>query len=255
MPPSHDTVDEQARIASLQRLLPAGGRALEVGSRDGYITRLIAGRYTNLVALDLERPSLDLQGVTCVAGDVRSLDWPDDSFDVVLCSEVLEHLPAEDLQRACNELVRVCRRHLLIGIPFEQDLRVARTRCRACGTINPPYGHINRFTASRLTALFDPMRPVHLEKIGRTREGTNAVSDLLMRMAGYPWGTYDQDEPCIGCGNAVGPRPPLRLPGKILSTIAARLDRLLKIGAAERAKWLHVLFEKPGDRERLSPAP
>lgn len=83
---SRTDLDEQARIASLLNLLPPGGNALEAGARDGLITRLIADRYTDLVALDLERPAFTLPNVRCVAGDVRKLPWPDKSFGVVLCS-------------------------------------------------------------------------------------------------------------------------------------------------------------------------
>lgn len=239
---SRADLDEQARIASLLNLLPPGGNALEVGARDGLITRLIADRYTDLVALDLERPAFTLPNVRCVAGDVRKLPWPDKSFGVVLCSEVLEHLPADDLQSACDELVRISRDHLLIGVPFEQDLRVARTRCQACGTINPPYGHLNRFTTVRLLSLFKSMSPVRIEEVGHTTEGTNAVSDLLMRAAGYPWGSYEQDEPCVNCGRCVGPAPRHSPHGRVLARIAMRIEQSLQSGVTPRAKWLHILF-------------
>src|SRR5690606_31733886 len=114
--------DEQARIASLLRLLPKGERILEIGARDGYITRLLAARFPEVVALDLEKPAIDVPGVVCHAGDVRSLDYADASFDVVLCSEVLEHVPSSDLRLACNELTRVTARYAVIGVPFAQDL-------------------------------------------------------------------------------------------------------------------------------------
>lgn len=94
--------DEQGRIASLLRLLPPGGRVLEIGARDGYITRLLADRYEEVVALDLTKPTIEAPRVHCVAGDVRSLDFPADHFDVVLCSEVLEHIPPQDLAQACR---------------------------------------------------------------------------------------------------------------------------------------------------------
>lgn len=88
-----DAPDEQARIASLLRMIPSGSTVLEIGARDGYITRLLASRFDAVTALDLRQPSIDAAGVTCVAGDVRSLQFPADHFDVVLCSEVLEHIP------------------------------------------------------------------------------------------------------------------------------------------------------------------
>jgi ubiquinone/menaquinone biosynthesis C-methylase UbiE len=242
MSESREQPDEQLRIASLLRLLPGGERILEIGARDGYITRRLATRFPEVVALDLEKPALEIPGVTCTAGDVRFLEFPTDSFDVVLCSEVLEHVPSCDLARACNELVRVTHGHVVIGVPFEQDLRVARTRCRQCGAVNPPYGHVNRFEQKRLETLFASMDPVTIEFVGSTREGTNALSDVLMRAAGYPWGTYDQDERCIHCNGRLGPAPTTSAAARALSFGAASIDRILLRRRTQRAKWLHAVF-------------
>ena len=236
--------DEQARISSLLQLLPAGRSVLEIGARDGYITRLLADRFEEVVALDLTKPIIDAPRVHCVAGDVRSLDFAAGRFDVVLCSEVLEHIPPGDLQQACDELARVSTHHIVIGVPFEQDLRVARTRCVHCGTVNPPYGHLNSFDLDRIRSLFRPHSVVQTEFVGSTTEGTNFGSDLLMRAAGYPWGTYEQDEPCIHCGEPVGPRPIRSFYARILSALAIQLDRALASTRGSRPKWVHTHFIK-----------
>jgi hypothetical protein len=235
---------ERTRIASLDRLLPIGDSILEIGARDGYITKRLADRYHRVIALDLQRPSLTVPNVTCVQGDVRSLQWANDAFDVVLCSEVLEHISPNDLATACNELARVTKRHLLIGVPFEQDIRLARTVCGNCGAVNGPYGHVNRFDERRLRSLFDSLRELAHEKVGTTRERTTWLSDLLMRRAGYPWGTYEQEEACIACGEAIGPAPTRSFAAKLLSAIAIRIDGFARVIHAPRAKWLHVLFTK-----------
>lgn len=237
-----DTPDEQARIASLLRMMPEGGVALEIGARDCYITRLMSQRHDQVVALDLSKPQCELDNVRCVAGDVRALELPDAAFDVVLCSEVLEHLDPHDLPRATSELQRVCRGTLVVGVPFEQDLRVGRTICAHCRAINPPYAHLNRFDETRLTGMFRPFRPLQCEHIGETRHRTNAVSDFLMRQAGYPWGTYEQDEGCVRCGRSLV-RPRSRgLYSRALAFAAQRIDRVRNRHFAGRAKWVHFAF-------------
>src|SRR5262249_21659316 len=45
--------------------------------------------------------------VGTAAGDATAMPFPDDSFDVVIAAEVLEHIPAD--QDAMNEIVRVLR--------------------------------------------------------------------------------------------------------------------------------------------------
>jgi ubiquinone/menaquinone biosynthesis C-methylase UbiE len=50
-------------------------------------------------------------------GDIYKLKYKDNSFDLVICSEVLEHL--EDPQKALRELMRVSRRYILLSVPNE----------------------------------------------------------------------------------------------------------------------------------------
>jgi 2-polyprenyl-3-methyl-5-hydroxy-6-metoxy-1,4-benzoquinol methylase len=86
---------EQARTTSLLSLLPRDRRTvLDVGARDGYFSRLMADAGHEVTALDLERPSWSIPGVRPIAGDACALDFPNNSFDVFFCAEVLEHIPA-----------------------------------------------------------------------------------------------------------------------------------------------------------------
>jgi len=52
-----------------------------------------------------------------LAGDIRDLPFPDDFFDLVICSEVLEHIP-EDRQ-AADEIIRVLKngKNLVVSVP------------------------------------------------------------------------------------------------------------------------------------------
>jgi 2-polyprenyl-3-methyl-5-hydroxy-6-metoxy-1,4-benzoquinol methylase len=94
---------EQQRIHSLLALVPQGRTTvLDVGARDGYISRRLSERFARVTALDLEQPRFIIEGVTALKGDVTSLDFQDESFDTVLCAEVLEHVPPARLQRACK---------------------------------------------------------------------------------------------------------------------------------------------------------
>ena len=119
---------DQIRVADLIRILPTEGEtALDVGALWGYFSEYLTNHYRHVTALDLEKPEWKLPGVTTVAGDLTRLQFPDSSFDCVFCAEVLEHIP--DVEKAALELARVTRRHLVIGVPFEQDLRVGRLTC------------------------------------------------------------------------------------------------------------------------------
>lgn len=50
-------------------------------------------------------------------GDVYGLKYKDNSFDLSLCTEVLEHL--EDPEKAVSEIKRVTRKYLVFSVPNE----------------------------------------------------------------------------------------------------------------------------------------
>jgi len=54
---------------------------------------------------------------TITEGDIYNVDFPDGSFDVVCCFEVLEHLHEPD--RALRELARVAKDHVVLSVPHE----------------------------------------------------------------------------------------------------------------------------------------
>lgn len=236
---------EQRRAADLLALMPpAGASALDVGARDGHLSRLMAERYPRVVALDLTQPSIEHPRIECRQGDATKLPFDDASFDCVLCAEVLEHIPPASLALACRELTRVARHVVVIGVPYKQDLRSGRTRCGRCGGVNPPWGHVNAFDERRFGELFEPLAAARISYVGSTRQFTNPVSAALMNFAGNPFGTYEQDEPCVHCNEALAAPVARNRAQKIATRLAFILDSIQRRFSAAHANWIHVRFEK-----------
>jgi SAM-dependent methyltransferase len=237
---------ERERIDEIFRLVPQGGKtALDIGARDGFLSLRLAERFDRVTALDLVLPRIDHPSVDCVVGDVCALEAPDRAFDLVLCAEVLEHIPSHLLRKACAELSRVCGKHLVIGVPYDQDTRVYRTTCSACGGKNPPWGHVNTFNELSLELLFPELVVEKVFFVGETRERTNALSAFLTDLAGNPWGTYGQQESCIHCGT--GLKAPTRM-GPVQRVAASAGERLRKLQmklSSPRPNWIHILYTKP----------
>lgn len=237
---------EQARIDDLMSLLPqAGESVLDVGARDGYLSKRLASHFTRVTALDLEMPSIDHAGVTCVKGDITALRFPDSSFDLVFCAEVLEHIPPQLLPTACRELARVSASHVLVGVPYRQDIRLGRTTCYTCGKISPPWGHVNSFDQQRITALFPGLYVVGQSFVGKSDAATNTVSTWLMDLAGNPYGTYDQEEACGHCGAKLLPPPERTLAQKVATRLAFIMLWMQKPFLKAHGNWIHVLLKKP----------
>ncbi len=50
--------------------------------------------------------------------DIRQLPFKNNSYDLILACEVLEHLPWEDVDKALQELNRTTKKHVIISIPY-----------------------------------------------------------------------------------------------------------------------------------------
>ena len=237
--------DEIDRTKDLMKMIPNSGRnALDVGARDGHFSILMADRFDRVVALDLTLPTITHPRIDCIAGNAVDLKFEDNTFDFVLCTEVLEHVPTSILRKVCDELTRVCSHKLLIGVPNRQELRAGRTTCLSCSGKNPPWGHINRFDEKSLSQLFPTCRIESASFVGTTNEQTNAVAVFLMDVAGNPYGTYHQEEPCIYCGKTLVAPSHRSLAKKVASRLGFFANNVSELFATPRANWLHVLMTK-----------
>ena len=76
-----------------------------------------------VVGLDVEPPAETAPNFTFQQGTITNLPFEDQSFPVVSCVDVLEHLPLTARDRAVEELVRVASRAVLIACPHGQTAR------------------------------------------------------------------------------------------------------------------------------------
>lgn len=238
--------DENDRIQQILNLIPGNQNTiLEVGARHGYLSHFFTKYAKHVVALDLVKPEIVHKYITPVQGDVTNLEFANSQFDTVICTEVLEHISPQKLAQACDELTRVTKKFLIIGVPYNQDTRCGRTTCRHCGHKNPPWGHVNVFDEKRLTLLFSSLRPLKIEFTAANCERTNSLSTLLLDFAGNPWGTYSQDEPCVNCGQTLLPPNERNFTQKVATRIGFYLNSLQRFCSSPKPTWIHILFEKP----------
>jgi len=122
---------------------------LDVGCGDGYLlTKLQDKSYTKaLFASDLsfsriKKTRANARKGAFLQSSVTAMAFKDNSFDVVTCSELLEHV--SDWESALSELIRISKKNIIITVPNEQKL--VAVKCVKCGTENYLSGHINSFS-------------------------------------------------------------------------------------------------------------
>lgn len=127
---------------------------LDVGCGEGLILRQLVHlrSWDYCYGLDVAPQLIDVArklapGVSFAVGSVLDLPFADAEFDLILCTEVLEHLESPRL--AASEIGRVGNRFFLISVPNEPWWRIANVirgaYLRDCG--NPP-GHLNHWTCA-----------------------------------------------------------------------------------------------------------
>lgn len=241
----HHQPNEKLRIEQILKLIPGNqDTILEIGARDGYLSPLLTNFARHVTALDLTIPRIEHEKITPIQGDVTNLQFENNYFDTVVCTEVLEHIRPSDLSKACQELTRVTKHHLIIGVPYNQDTRLGRTTCQNCGHKNPPWGHVNIFNKERLIKLFPALKPVNIILVAQNRLRTNRISTLLFDYAGNPWGTYTQEEPCVNCGNTLLPPENRNFTQKVATRVGHYINNVQRFCSQPKPTWIHVLFEK-----------
>ncbi len=113
----------KAAAARITALAKSGDSLFDVGCGAGHYYRSIRSRgpatlrYTGLdatpyyIKLASEAFSGD-EAARFVVGDIFAIDFPDRAFDLVMCNNVLLHLPS--IAKPLRELCRVARRHVLV---------------------------------------------------------------------------------------------------------------------------------------------
>jgi glycosyltransferase involved in cell wall biosynthesis/SAM-dependent methyltransferase len=109
---------------------------LDVGCGDGKITHALAARTkAHFHGFDGSKEALSRLNIPSTHGDVSRLPFEDGSFDVVMTTDVFEHLPDSTERQAWWELFRVAKNYVYFVVPFREELLDAMTRCKNCETV------------------------------------------------------------------------------------------------------------------------
>lgn len=138
----------QARLLSvLEPLAPA--RVLDAGCGEGHVTGWIADTFpsADITGVDGRAGALAIcrrqnPQVRTLEGDLRALPLAERSFELVVCTEVLEHLPEPSL--VLRELGRVCSSHVFLTVPHEPLFRAGNVaRGRYVSRLGSTPGHLS----------------------------------------------------------------------------------------------------------------
>jgi len=110
-----------SRFYQMQYIHAIGPKTvLDIGPGDNYLKDNLR-RGFDVKTLDIEKDNRP-----DIVGSVEDLPLKEESFDLVCCFEVLEHLPFNRFEKCLRQLQRVSRGSVLLSLPYARiDLRAS----------------------------------------------------------------------------------------------------------------------------------
>jgi SAM-dependent methyltransferase len=113
-----EVVDIITRVSGndLLKILDVGGFRMDADDRNNLLLREFIPNH-HIYTLDIQ----DSVSPGYIQGDGINLPFKDKSFDVVVASDVFEHIPRPDRQKFLESLIRVTNNFIIIGGPFYSE--------------------------------------------------------------------------------------------------------------------------------------
>lgn len=151
----------KTRLDFLVRLagrMSSGRSLLNIGCGDGYLERTAQQRKWKVISVDPDASSVDrlkALGVDARCGSIESLPVDSQSVDVVVCTEVLEHLTPNSLEAGLAQIERILKPGgLLIGtVPYRENLAQNEVFCPDCRKTFHRWGHQQSFDEAKISSL------------------------------------------------------------------------------------------------------
>ena len=135
-------------------------RIIEVGAGEGFLSRILAIKFPSSkiivsdISIDEENTRIhnlkQFKNVKTLITDVKNLKFPNNYFDLVLCSEVLEHI--KNPKKAIDEIFRVTNKYSLLSVPEEPLWKILNMiRGKYISSFGNTPGHVNHWSTKEFT--------------------------------------------------------------------------------------------------------
>lgn len=152
-----------ARDRYVVKHLKSGQTVLDIGVGSGGVVKLALSKGVDIYAIDPSEETidqiienLDLSDKAKV-GYAQEIPFDDGIFDVVVMSEVLEHLDDEILNATLSEVKRVLSPEgmFLSTVPYKESLSSSMVFCPECGNQFHRWGHVQSFDKVKMKKLLN----------------------------------------------------------------------------------------------------
>jgi len=131
------------------------GGVLDIGAGSGALIRKIP----NSIGIDIIPNNLVQEG------EITNLKFDDNSFDTVFCTEVIEHLNNEDIEKGINEIYRVLKPkgNLILTTPYNENLKKGELICPKCNFRFHLWQHLQSFDSNRIKKVLSNFKIINIK--------------------------------------------------------------------------------------------
>jgi SAM-dependent methyltransferase len=237
-----DRPDIREKIRVFKGMIPPEVESIvDIGCGDGAITNALGERW-QVTGVDSSSAALAHVTVQAILADARALPFATQQFDLALSSQMLEHLDDDAYAAALAECKRVARRHVLISVPYREDLGVRIIRCPRCGHRQHVWGHLRRFTLDSLARDLSGFEVIDARIFGdiQARPWPRPALWAIHHLFGRWYMPQSQKPQCERCGNT--DYTSVRGFPRYSDNVKSLLDRTAR--SATMPYWLGVLARR-----------
>lgn len=215
----------KAKADLFRQLIPEDvTTVIDVGCGNGIITNELALEW-DVIGLDSSEEALKYLKCPAILASATDIPYNDQKFDLVICSEMLEHLNNSDLNIAISEIIRVSGKYLLISVPNDEFLEVSYTECPKCKTVFHAWHHLQSISEERLYNFFS--KEYFLLKTTTFGPKHKKWIPGLLKLRQYlgQWFYPGNDTICPECGNNRFPKSKKNALTKLINGLNLFLSR------------------------------
>lgn len=136
-------------------------KLLDFGCGPGYLIEKLLNFPCQINGLDFSKKSIEQANkkfknhknfAKAVSTDKLPSSFEDNSMDIVICVETLEHLKDKDLDQTLEEIYRILKKggHVAITTPNKEDLELEKVMCPECGSVFHKWQHLRSWDSSSI---------------------------------------------------------------------------------------------------------
>ncbi len=243
-----DVIDESGLSGKIQKILETIPQdvvsIIDIGCGNGIITNELGKKFT-VLGVDRSANALTHVKTEKLQASSASIPLPDVSYDMVLSSEMIEHLDEETLRKTVNEIKRLSKKYVFITVPNGENLNKFQLHCPECGkNYNHSY-HLHSFTLEKLKDLFPGYKVEKAFYYGTpVRRYNNVLAKLKMKIcppaSWFPYfakKTKDERTMCPFCEHEF-------VHNYKFNPLAFLIDAFNMVISRKVPYWIFVLFKK-----------